>query len=68
MQSNSSDPQLILVPRNDTIGSLIKDCAEGMLPFSGPDSLCAKVAAMGFKTTSLYEAVIAYERAMGEDE
>lgn len=55
-------PQLKLEPRNATIGQLIQDCADGKLRF---DSLCEKVAAMGYKTTSLYEMVRAAELAMG---
>ena len=57
-----SEPQVILVARNQTIADLIEECANGDLPFSGPDSLCAKVAAMGYNTTSLYEMVVAAER------
>jgi len=56
--SDNSDPQVVLVAKNDTIGSLVRDCAEGKIKF---DSLCEKVAAMGYKTTSLYEMVIAAE-------
>jgi hypothetical protein len=43
------------------VGELVEACARGELPFSGPDSLCSKVAAMGYKTTSLYEMVRAAE-------
>ena len=43
------------------VGELVAACARGELPFSGPDSLCSKVAAMGYKTTSLYEMVRAAE-------
>jgi hypothetical protein len=43
------------------VGELVEACARGDLPFSGPDSLCSKVAAMGYKTTSLYEMVRAAE-------
>ena len=43
------------------VGELVEACARGELPFSGPDSLCSKVAAMGYKTTSLYEMVRAVE-------
>ena len=42
--------------------------AGGELPFSGPDSLCSKVAAMGYKTTSLYEMVCAAEQSPQESE
>ena len=58
-----SDLQFKLKPRNATIGQLVQDCADGKLPFSGHGSLCAKVAAMGYKTTSLYEMVLAAEAA-----
>lgn len=53
---------LILVARNQTIGELVQQCADGQLVFSGPESLCSKVAAMGYKTTSLYEMVRAAEK------
>ena len=56
-----SDIEFVMKPRNETIGQLVQDCADGKLPFSGPGSLCEKVAAMGFKTTSLYEMVRAAE-------
>jgi len=44
------------------VGELVEACARGELPFSGSDSLCSKVSAMGHKTTSLYEMVLAAER------
>lgn len=44
-------------PRNDRIGQLVQDCADGKIPFAGPNSLCAQVAAMGYSTTSLFEMV-----------
>jgi hypothetical protein len=53
--------EVVMQARNETIGKLIQECAEGRLQFSGPGSLCEKVAAMGFKTTSLYEMVRAAE-------
>lgn len=49
----------VLKPRNKTVGELVELCARGELPFSGPNSLCSKVADMGYKTTSLYEMVLA---------
>jgi hypothetical protein len=52
-----------LKPRNEAIGKLVQACADGKLPFSGPDSLCAKISAMGYKTTSLYEMVRAASSA-----
>lgn len=52
-----TDIQFQMRPRNETIGQLVQDCADGKLSFSGPGSLCEKVAAMGYKTTSLYEMV-----------
>jgi len=48
------------------VGELVEACARGELPFSGPDSLCSKVSAMGYKTTSLYEMVLAAERTPQE--
>lgn len=47
---------------NATIGQLVEDCAKGVIKF---DELCMKVAAMGYKTTSLYEMVIATEQQLG---
>jgi len=58
------DVQFVMQPRDATIGSLVEACAKGQIAFSGPDSLCAKVAAMGYKTTSLYEMVRATEYAL----
>lgn len=55
--------EFALEPRNQTLADLIAECAAGRLLFSGPDSLCTKVAAMGFKTTNLYEMVWAAESA-----
>jgi len=60
-------PPVVLVARNATIADLVQQCAEGKLPFSGPDSLHSKVHAMGYKTTSLYEMVIAAEAALKND-
>lgn len=51
-----------LQARTPKIAELVKACADGALPFSGPDSLCSMVAAMGYKTTSLYEMVRSIER------
>jgi hypothetical protein len=62
-----SDIQFVMQPRNATIGELVEACAKGKLAFSGPGSLCAKVAAMGYKTTSLYEMVRATEYALKAD-
>lgn len=58
--------EVVLKARTESIERLIEECAAGRLAFSGPDSLCAKVAAMGFKTTSLYEMVRAAECAAGK--
>lgn len=55
-------PQVVLQPRYPCIGEWIEQCAAGKLAFDGPDSLCSRVAAMGFKTTSLYEMVRAAEQ------
>jgi hypothetical protein len=54
--------EVVLQARTPELSQLIQDCADGKLPFSGPDSLCERVAAMGYKTTSLYEMVCAAER------
>ena len=59
---------VVLRPRSQMIADLIDACARGELEFSGPDSLCAKVAAMGYKTTSLYEMVIAAEHDLQKEQ
>ncbi len=46
-----------IVARNKTIAELVEQCARGELPFSGHDSLCSRVSAMGYNTTCLYEMV-----------
>jgi hypothetical protein len=53
-----SEPEVVLVSRYDSVDDLVRQCARGELKFSGPDSLCAKISAMGFNTTSLYEMVM----------
>ena len=50
--------RIILEARTHKIGQLVQDCADGRLNFG---DLCEQVAAMGFKTTSLYEMVRAAE-------
>ena len=52
-----------LQARTPRIAELIEACADGALPFSGENSLCSMVAAMGYKTTSLYEMVRAVEQS-----
>ena len=54
--------EVSLQARTPKIAELVEACADGALPFSGPNSLCSMVAAMGYKTTSLYEMVVAIER------
>lgn len=58
-----ADIEIVMQPRL-SVGELIEACARGELPFGGPDSLYSKVHAMGFKCTSLYESVVAVERAI----
>jgi len=53
-----SQLEIELKAKSETVESLAKDCAEGLIPFG---ELCAKVRAMGYKTTSLYEMVRAHE-------
>jgi len=57
-------PQVVMQARTQTIADLIDACAKGELLFSGPDSLCSKVHAMGYKCTSLYEMVVAREKEL----
>ena len=54
--------EVTLQARTPKIAELVEACADGALPFSGPDSLCSMVTAMGYKTTSLYEMVRAVEQ------
>lgn len=51
-----------LQARTPKIAELVEACADGALPFSGPDSLCSIVAAMGYKTTSLFAMVRSVEQ------
>jgi hypothetical protein len=51
-------PPVVLVARNDKIAELVAQCAEGTLSFN---ELCRQVSEMGFRTTSLFEMVIAAE-------
>ena len=53
---------ITLQARTPKIEELVEACADGALPFSGPNSLCTMVAAMGYKTTSLYEMVRCVEQ------
>lgn len=53
------EPEVVLQARTPAIAELVQQCADGKLPFSGPDSLYSKVHAMGFNCTSLYEMVMA---------
>jgi len=55
--------EVVLQARNETIAQLVQDCADGKLPFSGPNSLYSKVVAMGYSGNSLYEMVRAAESA-----
>jgi hypothetical protein len=52
--------EVVMVAR-EGVGELVEACARGELPFG---ELCRRVAAMGFKTTSLFEMVVAAERAL----
>ena len=57
-------PKLVFEARTPALAELIQDCADGKLSFDG---LCAKVSAMGYRTTSLFEMVVAAEREPGEE-
>jgi hypothetical protein len=59
-----SDIEFVILPRNDRIADLIRQCAEGKLPFSGPDSLCFKMRQDGYNTNGLYEMVKAAEASL----
>lgn len=51
-------PQVVLQARTQEISDMVLACAKKELPFS---DLCREVAKRGYKTTSLYEMVIAAE-------
>lgn len=53
-----SEVRVVLQARNDTIGELVEACARKKISF---DYLCQRVAVMGYKTTSLFEMVVATE-------
>jgi hypothetical protein len=54
----TTEPTLVLQARTPSIGEWVEACARGELGF---DVLCQRVAAKGFKTTSLFEMVRAAE-------
>lgn len=57
--------EIDLVARTADIAELVKGCAEGRLRF---DELCDELSRRGFKTTSAYEMVRAYELAKAFEE
>ena len=58
------EPEIVMVARTASIAEWVSDCAAGRMNF---DELCQRVAAKGFKTTSLYEAVRAAEYAASQE-
>lgn len=59
-----SEPQVILQARTPSIGEWVEQCARGDLNFG---ELCKRVDALGYKTTSLYEAVRCAEWQIKQD-
>lgn len=59
-----TSPEIVMVPREQRVADLVLACAKHELPFYGPDSLCAKIAAMGYNTNGLYEQVVAVEQQL----
>jgi hypothetical protein len=51
--------EVVLVARNPEIADWVQQCADKKLDFG---ELCKRVAAMGFKTTSLFEMVVAAQK------
>lgn len=51
--------EVVLTARDASVAELVEQCAMGILPFSGPDSLYSKVYTMGYSCISLYEMVMA---------
>lgn len=60
-----AEPEVEMVARSRSVADLVKACARGELAFSGPGSLCHKVALMGFSHNGLYEAVRAAQANAG---
>jgi hypothetical protein len=61
MFGKPEQPEVVMQARTPAIGELVEACAKGELNF---DELCRRVAAMGYKTTSLFEMVRACEASM----
>jgi hypothetical protein len=59
--------EVVMQARSSTVQDLVEQCARGELQFSGPDSLCSKVHAMGFSFNGLYEAVCYAEACMKQE-
>lgn len=53
--------EIVLQARTSQIAEWVQQCADGKLPFSGPDSLYSRVRALGYSGNSLYEMVRAAE-------
>jgi hypothetical protein len=60
--SSKTDVEVVLRARTPDIAQMVQDCADGKLPFAGPDSLCSWLASNGYSTTSAYEMVRATAR------
>ena len=56
--------EIVFVAKNETIGQLVLDCADGKITF---DALCEQIAALGFKTTSLHEWVSSLEKGKSDE-
>lgn len=50
----AAEPEVIMVPRDNTVAQLVKDYADGNLSYS---ELSKEFAARGWSTVSLYENV-----------
>jgi hypothetical protein len=51
-------PEVILLARNASIAEVIQACAEKRITFG---ETCERIAALGYRTTSVYEMVRAAE-------
>lgn len=58
-----AEPQVIWQARDADAAELVQRCADGLLPFSGPDSLWVEFNKRGWSTRYLYEAVRNAERS-----
>lgn len=50
--------KVVIIPRDASVAQVIQACAEGSITFG---EACERISAMGYKTTSVHEMVVAAE-------